>query len=253
MLAAPEGRHEEPIVAQFSPERAIGRAGAAADELRAARKLQSGFEQRFEQIVGKYAGFEQSSILRAGRDTLEMSAIANETRFRRVTDGNPCTFCAILATREDYRTAESAMYVVGRTKNGRKTGYLRSKGKRSIGSKFHDLCGCTVAEVLGEWEPSAKEQAYSDLYYDAVQACKDDGIPASPDNTSKMRELGEGVINDARKPETQTGSSGGNKGGRRQAPTHATVGRPRARRLPQNDRREPSTVQTIRMPPAGCC
>jgi len=144
---------------------------------------------------------------------MEMSTAVNGTRFRRVTDGNPCAFCAMLATRDDYRTAESAMYVVGRTKNGRKTGYLRSKGKRSIGSKFHELCGCTVAEVLGDWEPSAKEQAYSDLYYDAVQACKDDGIPTSPENiTPKMRELGEGVINDAHKPETQTGSSGGNGG-----------------------------------------
>lgn len=62
---------------------------------------------------------------------------------RRVTDGKPCSFCALLATRTNYKSEESASF------------------------KAHDACGCT-AEVLyrdpGGLTGQAKE--WHDLYLD---------------------------------------------------------------------------------------
>lgn len=54
----------------------------------------------------------------------------------RVTDGDPCYFCAMLASRGPrYRSEQSATRVV------------RGRGKRAIGDTYHDHCACT-AEAL---------------------------------------------------------------------------------------------------------
>lgn len=52
-------------------------------------------------------------LLNGGRDTMALSTAANGTRWRLVTGRNPCSFCAMLATRSDYRTKEAAEFVVG--------------------------------------------------------------------------------------------------------------------------------------------
>ena len=152
-----------------------------------------------------------------------VSAEANGKRWRRVTDGNPCAFCAMLATRSDYTSAFAAQYVVGRGRTtklgarGRRGLGVRPRGKRQLGEKFHDHCGCTVTEVLSDWEPNAAERRQQDLYKAAVEACNEAGIPANTKNVlSKMRELDKGALHDSQPPKTQTGGAGG--GGGRKPP-----------------------------------
>lgn len=82
--------------------------------------------------------------MNAGRDTVEWSAGVQGRSWRRVTDGDPCAFCAMLATRSDYTTKERAL-TTGHTRRHKRG------GKRPLGSKYHDHCGCTVVEVVGPW------------------------------------------------------------------------------------------------------
>ncbi|MDU7359627.1 MAG: EndoU domain-containing protein [Propionibacteriaceae bacterium] len=144
-----------------------------------------------------------------------------------MTDGNPCAFCAMLATRTDYTSPFAAQYVVGRGKTtrlgarGRRGLGVRPRGSRSLGEKYHDNCGCTVAEVFDDWEPSYAERQQKELYEEARKACAEKGLEPNLKNIlAQMRELGDGTVHDAhvpegekkkpgRKPKTQTGGSGG--------------------------------------------
>lgn len=244
-IQAPGATHTAPVLAAWDAGAAYGRAMAALRELQA--------PQTSQDVAGEFAVTEHRHALNAGRETMEYSCAANGTRWRRVTDGNPCAFCAMLATRSDYRTRESALRVVGRA-NGYKTAQYkatgqiahdqdRQRGTRPLGSGYHDHCGCTVAEVIGEWEPTDREREYADLYDRAVAKCQADGVPATPENITKaMRELGQGVVHDAATPpsgegpqsksgaqpnsnstsgpDTQTGGTGGGGG---QPPKRGTM------------------------------
>lgn len=121
----------------------------------------------------------RTGTMAGGRDLVDASTLANQDSigWRRVTDGNPCTWCAMLATRGPaYQSAETA----------------------GEGRFYHDRCGCTAEEVFGEWVPTAEEQRYIDLY----EASHEPGMSAS-ETTAAMRENGQGVVNDATKPATQ--------------------------------------------------
>lgn len=173
-------------------------------------------------------------VLTPGRDVVDLSASVNphSAGWRRVTDGDPCAFCAMLASRGPaYRTEASALTVTGvhmggtdytAVARGMDAAELRSrrvyagKLKRPLGSRFHDHCSCTVEEVFGEWEPTAREQEFVDLYNEVHEP----GM--TPQETvAAMREKGQGVVNDAHvpdgerkprgRPKTQTGGSGGGK------------------------------------------
>lgn len=97
------------------------------------------------------------------------------------------------------------------------------RGSRSLGEKYHDNCGCTVAEVFDDWEPSYAERQQKALYEEARKACKEQGLEPNTKNVlAQMRELGDGTIHDAhvpeskrrkpgRKPKTATGGSGGGR------------------------------------------
>lgn len=206
-LVAPEENHAELVNPEFDAGASAGRAVNALRELEEARSAdpeQRNWDSEFARIVGQLAVHSDKAAKNAGRDTVVESAEANGKRWRRVTDGNPCAFCAMLAGRGPvYRSEDSAGIVVGRGKSP------KARGSRGLGSRFHDYCGCSVEESLVEWEPTAREQEFADLYNRAVEACQADGIPASTTNVlGKMRELGDGIVNDAHKPETATGGAG---------------------------------------------
>lgn len=61
----------------------------------------------------------------------------------RVTDGDPCGFCGMLASRGPvYRSEQSARYVVN------------PKANRPVGALYHDNCGCTAEAMFDkgqEW------------------------------------------------------------------------------------------------------
>ena len=111
-------------------------AAALARSIATTKIIASDPDKASETIDRMAVGFNRA-VLNAGRDTVEWSAGAQGRSWRRVTDGDPCAFCAMLATRSDYTTRERAL-TVGHTRRHRRG------GKRPLGSKYHDHCGCTV-------------------------------------------------------------------------------------------------------------
>lgn len=87
------------------------------------------------------AGAASRHVLNGGRQQLVATASADEMAvgFSRVTDDDPCAFCAMLASR-------------GPVYFSRATAHRTTKrSKRGEGEKYHDDCGCSV-------EPSFNRQ-----------------------------------------------------------------------------------------------
>jgi hypothetical protein len=90
------------------------------------------------------AGAATRHVANGGRETVRGNALADEwaTGWRRVTDGNPCSFCAMLAGR-------GAVYKSATTATGHHTAGRSRKGNPSHGDdRYHDHCGCTVEAVF---------------------------------------------------------------------------------------------------------
>lgn len=93
-------------------------------------------------------------VLQGGRDTITASVQADKQAlgWARVTDGNPCAFCAMLAGRGPvYKSDQTADF------------------------RAHDHCGC-VAEPFykgSRWPGRARE--YRDLYNQAIREASADG------------------------------------------------------------------------------
>lgn len=219
----PSERHADPVLDVFDPGASFGRASGLVEDLGKLDRTQADFDAEFFRLVGNMAVRAAREALNGGRRTMQWSTAANCTRWRRVTDSNPCSFCAMLATRSDYRTEASAGVVVGRARGystasykatgevshggtnarGKRAGRDRRRGTRAPGEQYHDYCGCTVVEVVGDWQATDAEQEMSDLYRRATEACARADIPKSAPNVlAKMRELGEGVIHDAHVPQS---------------------------------------------------
>ncbi|MBT1171281.1 toxin glutamine deamidase domain-containing protein [Bifidobacterium sp. SO4] len=102
-----------------------------------------------------FLGVFHEAVLTGGRTTIERWA-KRDTRaigWRRVSDGNPCAFCAMLVTRGPvYTSAEKA-------------GLSAKTGK-----KYHPNCGCTVEVVYGDWKPTDREKRWIDDYYRAAES-----------------------------------------------------------------------------------
>lgn len=159
-------------------------AAALARSISTTRILKGDPDRAHETIDTMAAGVNRA-VLNAGRDTVEWSAGAQGRSWRRVTDGDPCAFCAMLATRSDYTSRERAL-TTGHTRRHKRG------GKRPLGSKYHDHCGCTVVEVVGRWEPSAADTQYQRVYEKAREWVDDHGLQQSPGNILKaMRTVGD--------------------------------------------------------------
>ena len=121
----------------------------------------------FDKVVASLLTDVTKSSLNAGRATVIMSAEAAKVRWRRVSDGSPCPFCAMLV---------SAGPTYG--------------SKESARGKFHDHCGCGVAEVRGPWRPSANERRYADWYNEAADNIRKRGEAIGTSNvTAEMRRI----------------------------------------------------------------
>jgi hypothetical protein len=92
--------------------------------------------------IGEMATRAQLEVMAAGRETVQRSAPV----WRRVSDGNPCGWCAMLVGRGPvYRSAETA----------------------GAGNRYHTRCGCTAEPFDGRWEdwqPTPDEQRMVDAY-----------------------------------------------------------------------------------------
>lgn len=124
--------------------------------------------------VTKFAGIVRRGVLSGGRMMINETA-QNDSRaigWRRVTDGNPCTFCAMVASR-------GPVY-------GRDTVLTTGEGLR-----YHGHCGCTAELVYGEWKPTDMEQFYIDEYQRAAAEADKLKLPRTQQNVlPRMRANG---------------------------------------------------------------
>ena len=146
-------------------------------------RSQEAIDGAFWQIAG---GFYRD-YLAPGRDLIDASTLAHPASvgWRRVTDTNPCAFCAMLATRGPAFTSPT---------------------NAGEGRRFHAHCGCTVEEVFGTWEPDEREQRMIDLYQQSAGG-------STKDVLASMRANGQGLIYDAHVPEDQKTKPGPKPGG----------------------------------------
>ena len=134
------------------------RALSLAGPTRVKRLIGSGMEPAvaFTAALTKFGGMARRQAMMGGR--LTIAATAGRDRravgWRRVTDGNPCAFCAMLASRGPrYRDAAAA-----------------------DGIQYHSHCGCTAEPAYSNaWEPTADEERYMDAYGEARALVAGDG------------------------------------------------------------------------------
>lgn len=109
--------------------------------------LQSAYSKARSLFVGSF----HEAVLTGGRSTIREWA-DKDTRaigWRRVSDGDPCAFCAMLVGRGPvYRSSATA-------------------AATAEGGKFHNFCGCTVEVVYGDWQPNELEAQWVDAYFAA--------------------------------------------------------------------------------------
>jgi hypothetical protein len=101
-----------------------------------------------------FLGSFHEAVLTGGRATIKEWAHkdARAIGYRRVADGNPCTFCAMLVGRGPVYTSER-----------------KALGKAG-GESYHPHCGCTAEVIYGDWRPTEQEQRWVDDYYRAAES-----------------------------------------------------------------------------------
>lgn len=111
-------------------------------------------------MARKMSGSAQRQTMAAERDTTHLTIDANRTivGWRRVGDGDPCAWCAMLISRGAvYKSRRSAETVVGRRGSPRGAG----PEARAIGQSYHDGDGCTAVPLYAdEEEPEDVDQLY---------------------------------------------------------------------------------------------
>ena len=122
------------------------------------------------------AGASDRDALMGGRDLLEEASRADAAvvGWARITDDDPCHFCALMASRGAvYRSEWSARYVGQRRPGGlppeaagwSPTEFADWETSRGL-NRYHDNCHCTVIPVYSreDWLPERSE-AFRELYY----------------------------------------------------------------------------------------
>ena len=114
-------------------------------------------ERALVAVRGPLALRAQKWALNGGRRTVVESARATRgATWRRVSDGSPCAFCAMLVSRS---LVHSASY------------------RQPPDFKAHPKCGCTAEEVYGPTEPTEVERAWIDAYDQAAGQARAAGEP----------------------------------------------------------------------------
>ena len=101
-----------------------------------------------------FLGMFHEAVLTGGRRTIQEWAKKDPRAigWRRVSDGAPCAFCAMLVSRGPVYLSEKTALKAD-TPSG----------------KYHAHCGCTVEVVYGDWQPTEQEQQWIDDYYRAAE------------------------------------------------------------------------------------
>lgn len=110
-----------------------------------------GAQEAYDSAFTKFGGMVRRQSMMGGRLTVARTAGADRRAvgWRRVTDGNPCAFCAMLASRGPvYKDAAAA-----------------------DGLMYHAHCGCSAEPAYSNaWTPTADEEQYLQAYTDARYA-----------------------------------------------------------------------------------
>jgi hypothetical protein len=143
-------------------------------------------EMAHQKAFVKVSGIVRRQVLSGGRMAIDATT-KQDTRavgWRRVSDGNPCTFCAMLVSRGPvYASAQRAETVAG------------------TGLEYHGHCGCTAEIMYGEWKPSEAEQRFIDEYERAAEEADAAGEPRTQ-QTVLYRMRANGEFNDSPKKTT---------------------------------------------------
>lgn len=120
----------------------------------------------------RVAGAARRHVQHGGRGLIDLTARADQSvlGWRRVTDGNPCAFCAMLATRGPVYGSQSSAQSTG------------------SGDRYHDWCGCSAELVYGAWEPNKAEQQWiADYEAAAEEADAAEGVRRAPYSRDGVR------------------------------------------------------------------
>lgn len=174
-----------PVVAPSFDAGVNGQALSIAGPIYALSQSKQGSRHPLDASLNHYGGLFRRQILAGGRMMIDETTASDRRArgWRRVTDGDPCAFCAMLATRGAvgqgtlYRSRETATTAGGDSMFG-------------SGTRYHPYCGCTAEIVYGEWEPNEREQGYIDAYREAAsQASAEDGVRTQDTVLWRMRQL----------------------------------------------------------------
>ncbi|WIE54222.1 hypothetical protein [Curtobacterium sp. MCBD17_003] len=126
-----------------------------------------------------FAGMMRRQVLMGGRETIDLTTSHDQQAigWRRVSDGNPCAFCAMLCSRGPvYRSRASA----------------GDDPVAGDGMHFHSHCGCHAEIVYGEWIPTKQEQGFIDTYNQAARQANAAGFARTQESVlPRMRANGD--------------------------------------------------------------
>jgi hypothetical protein len=141
------------------------------------------------------AGAAERDALMGGRDLQDATSRADRAviGWARVTDDDPCHFCALLASRGAvYRSFWSARYV-GKASRRKAAPAAPPDGwqdwspermaqweTRQGLNRFHDNCHCTLVPIYDrtDWVPAAS-QGFRELYYESTRGLSGDQARAA--------------------------------------------------------------------------
>ena len=144
------------IVRPMFPERQLVENLRVAGPVRIKTLIGQGVdpERALQVAMSESVRRSMTAVLAGGRDLIDGSVryYGKSGRYRRVTDSQPCTFCAMLASRGPVYSETTA--------------YFRS----------HNVCGCNAEPVHGEWEPTNEEALWRASYTQAALDADEEGL-----------------------------------------------------------------------------
>src|SRR5699024_9201806 len=160
------------------------------DERRVARDLELAGPMYIKSLVGRgyspteahsYAysrmlGVGRKHAMDGGRGLIEATSGKDRRAigYRRVTGADPCTFCAMLASRGAMFGSQRSHSVYSSEESARVRSY--------DGGRYHLHCGCTAEIVYGHCEPTSEGQKFIDAYERAAQAVDAKNLPRTQAN-----------------------------------------------------------------------
>jgi hypothetical protein len=126
-------------------------------------------------------------IIAGSRGTIIESSAADQRviGWRRKSDGDPCTFCAMLVSRGPSYLSEATALKNSKAPSG-------WVGQYGNADPYHKRCACTVEPIYGDWKPTNAEEHYVDEYNKAAEEADDAGEARTAQNVlERMRNNGD--------------------------------------------------------------